>query len=198
MPYRESKLISEKIAFEFAKKLPIVIVNPSSPIGVRDYVPTPTGRTILDFLNGKMFAYVDVGINLIDVEDLAKGFVLAEKKGKVGERYILGNRNIFLKEFFDLIAEETGLPAPRHKVPKPIVRVMGEVFEAVANLTKKEPLASVEQALHLRYNEFADCSKAVKELGLPQNDIRIAIRKAVKYYLDTGRVVPERANLIKR
>ncbi len=196
MPYRESKTISERMALDYAKEMPIVVVTPASPIGPRDYKPTPTGRTILDFLNGKMVAYVDVGLNLIDVEDLAAGFLLADKKGKIGQRYLMGNRNMYLKELFDRLADLTGLPAPRHKVPKLLVRVMGEVNEFISNITKVEPVASVEQALHTRYNEFVDCSRAVRELGLPQNDINIAIYKAVKYYLDTGAVKPERAKMI--
>ena len=195
-PYRESKFLSEKLACEYNSKLKMVIVNPASPIGVRDWVPTPTGRMILDFLNGKMFAYVDAGINLIDVEDLATGFVLAEKKGRQGERYILGNHNTYLKDFFAELSGLTGLPAPKIKMPGAVVRVVAEISEALANLTKKQPIAAVEQALHLRYNEFADCSKAVKELGLPQNDIKIAILKAVKYYLETGAVMPDRAKII--
>lgn len=196
LPYRESKFISERIAFEYSKKMPIVIVNPSSPIGVRDFVPTPTGRMILDFLNGKMFAYVDVGINLIDVEDLAVGFVLAEKKGKIGERYVLGNQNIYLKDFFLELSKISGLPAPKFQIPKPIIRVAGEINEFISNITKKPPLVSIEQALHLNYNEFVDCSKARKELGLAQNDIRIAMRKAIKYYIETGAVEKERMKLI--
>jgi dihydroflavonol-4-reductase len=196
-PYRESKFLSEKLAFEYAAKLPLVIVNPASPIGVRDWVPTATGRIILDFLNGKMFAYVDVGINFIDVEDLATGFVLADKKGRVGERYVLGNYNTYLKDFYATLGEMTGLKPPSIKIPRQVVRVVAEVNEFIStNITKKEPMAAVEQALHLRYNEFADCSKAVKELGLPQNDIRIAMYKAAKFYLDTGAVLPERAKMI--
>jgi dihydroflavonol-4-reductase len=196
-PYRESKHLSEMLAFKYMDSLPIVIVNPCSPIGLRDWVPTPTGRTILDFLNGKMFAYVDVGMNLIDVDDLATGFVNAEKKGRTGERYILGNRNIFLKEIFGELAALTGLKAPTIKIPKAVVRIVAEVNEAIANITKKEPLAAVEQALHTHYNEFVDCSKAVNELGLPQNDIRIAMVKAIRYYIETGAVLPEKVAQIK-
>jgi dihydroflavonol-4-reductase len=190
-PYRESKYLSEMLAWKYKDKLPIVVVNPCSPIGLRDWVPTPTGRTILDFLNGKMFAYVDAGMNLIDVDDLAIGFVGADKKGRIGERYVLGNRNIFLKEMFTELASLTGLKAPTVKMPKAVVRVVAEVSEFIADkITRKEPLAAVEQALHLRYEEFVDCSKAVKELGLPQNDIRIAMLKAIKYYIKTGAVLP--------
>jgi len=198
-PYRHSKVLSERIAFAFARErgMNLTIVNPASPIGVRDWVPTPTGRTILDFLNGKMPAYVEVGINLIDVEDLAKGFLLAEKKGRMGERYILGNYNTPLAGLFRMIAEVTGLKPPAIKIPRGVVRLMAEIFEPIANLTKKPPLAAIEQALHLKFNEFVDCAKARKELGLPQNDIRIAVRKAVKYYLDEGLVLPERARLIQ-
>jgi len=196
-PYRESKWRSELIALEWAEKLPIVIVNPASPIGPRDWVPTPTGRTVLDFLNGKMFAYVDVGMNLIDVDDMAQGFVAAEKKGRAGERYILGAHNLLLKQFLDKVAELTGLPAPKVKMPKPVVRLVAEINERIADITKREPLVAIEQARHLSYNEFVDCKKAVAELGLPQNDIRIAIEKAVGYYLETGAVDPGRAKLIE-
>lgn len=198
-PYRHSKVLSERLAFEFARKgMNLTIVNPASPIGVRDWVPTPTGRTILDFLNGRMPAYAEVGINLIDVEDLAQGFVLAEKKGRPGERYILGNYNMTLANFFGLIAEETGLPAPKIRLPAGLIRIMAAISEPIANRTKRPPLVAIEQALHLNYNEFVDCAKARKELGLPQNDIRIAIRKAVNYYLEEGLVRPERAGRIKR
>jgi dihydroflavonol-4-reductase len=193
-PYRESKYLSEMLAWKYKDRLPIVVVNPCSPIGLRDWVPTPTGRTILDFLNGKMFAYVDAGMNLIDVDDLAIGFVMADKRGRIGERYVLGNRNMFLKEMFTELSALTGLPAPTVKMPKGVVRVVAEISEFIAdNITRKEPLAAVEQALHLRYEEFVDCSKAVKELGLPQNDIRIAMGKAVRYYIETGAVFPEQA-----
>ena len=196
-PYRESKFVSEKLACEYIPKIPLVVVNPASPIGVRDWVPTPTGRMILDYLNGKMFAYVEAGINLIDVEDLATGFVLADKKGGLCERYILGNHNCYLKEFFQTMAQLTGLNPPAIKIPRLLVRVVAEVNEVIADITKNPPLAAVEQALHLGYNEFADCSKAVKELGLSQNDIKIAIKKAVKFYLDTAAVLPERAKMIE-
>jgi dihydroflavonol-4-reductase len=195
-PYRESKVLSERIAFEYAKKLPIIIVNPASPMGAGDWIPTPTGRVILDFLNGKMVAYVDVGMNVIDVDDLATGYLAAEKKGRVGERYILGNKNLFLKDILEALAQMTGLPAPKTKMPKPVVRIVAEIAERIADLTKKEPLAAVEQALHLNYNEFADCGKAVKELGLPQNDFRIALYKAAKYYMDQRMVDNSRKEII--
>lgn len=199
-PYRHSKVLSERIALEFARErgLNLTIVNPASPIGVRDWMPTPTGRTILDFLNGRMPAYAEVGLNLIDVEDLAVGFVLAEKKGRPGERYILGNYNTTLKNFLDLLAAETGLPAPRFRLPRGLIRLMAEICEPLADWTKRPPLVAVEQALHLNYHEFVDCTKARRELGLPQNDIRIAICKAVNYYLDQGLVRPERARRLKR
>jgi dihydroflavonol-4-reductase len=189
-PYRESKYLSEMLAWEYMDRLPMVILNPCSPIGLRDWVPTPTGRTILDFLNGKMFAYVDVGMNLIDVDDLAIGFVNAEKRGRTGQRYILGNKNIHLKDIFGELAALTGLKAPSVKIPRAVVRVVAEINELIADKIKKSPMAAVEQALHLRYDEFVDCSKAAIELGLPQNDIRIAMLKAIRYYIETGAVIP--------
>ncbi len=195
-PYRESKYRSEMVAHEYKDRLPVVIVNPCGPIGVRDWLPTPTGRSVLDFLNGKMFAYVDAGVNLIDVEDLAKGFVLAEKKGRLGERYILGNVNITIKEFFDILADMTGIKAPSVRIPTPFLKVMGYIMETIADITKVEPLASIEHAYHVDHNEYGDPKKAREELGLPANDIRIAIHKACRYYMDTGAVGPDRLRVI--
>jgi dihydroflavonol-4-reductase len=197
MPYRESKIKSEQVAVEFAKQgLPVVMVNPTAPIGVRDIRPTPTGRTILDFLNGKMVAYVDAGLNFIDVEDVAEAFVAAMHKGRIGERYILGNANLNLKEYFELVAEVTGMDPPRFKMPKLPLRVIAEINEAIANITKKEPVAAVEAAIHTTEDEYVCCDKAVNELGLKQNDIRIPIKKAVQWYLDNGYVDDSRADAV--
>jgi dihydroflavonol-4-reductase len=171
--------------------------NPTAPIGVRDIRPTPTGRTILDFLNGKMIAYVDAGLNFIDVEDVADAFVSAMHQGRPGERYILGNANLNLKEYFELVAEVTGMDPPRFKMPKLPLRVIAEINEAVANITKKEPVAAVEAAIHTTEDEYVNCQKAMDELGLKQNDIRVAIRKAVLWYLDNGYVDEDRARAVR-
>ncbi len=198
MPYRESKIKSEKVAVEFFKEgLPVVIVNPTAPIGVRDIRPTPTGRTILDFLKGKMFAYVDAGLNFIDVEDAAGAFVAAMHRGRPGERYILGNGNINLKNYCELTAEITGMDPPRWRMPKLPLRVIAEINEAVSNLTGKEPVAAVEAAIHTTEDEYVSCEKAVRELGLKQEDIRVAIRKAVMWYLDNSYVDEERARAVR-
>ena len=198
MPYRESKIRSEKVAVEFfGKGLPVVIVNPTAPIGVRDIRPTPTGRTILDFLKGKMFAYVDAGLNFIDVEDVAGAFVTAMHRGRPGERYILGNVNTNLKDYFELIAEITGMDPPRWRMPKTPLRVMAEINEAVSNLTGKEPMAAVEAAIHTTEDEYVSCEKAVRELSLKQEDIRVAIRKAVMWYLDNSYVDEETTRAVR-
>ena len=199
MPYRESKIKSERVAMEFFDQgLPVVMVNPTAPIGVRDIRPTPTGRTILDFLKGKMIAYVDAGLNFIDVEDAAQAFVSAMHRGRPGERYILGNANLNLKDYFGLVAEVTGMDPPRFKMPKSLLRVVAEVNESIANLTKQEPIAPVEAAIHTTEDEYVTCQKAVDELGLLQNDIRIPIKKAVLWYLDNGYMDEQRAEAVRR
>lgn len=198
MPYRQSKIRGERVAVEFAREgLPVVMVNPTAPIGVRDIRPTPTGRTILDFLLGKMVAYVDAGLNFIDVEDVADAFVSAMHRGRVGERYILGNANLNLKEYFDLVGECTGMKSPTAKMPKPLLGVISSVNEAIANVIKKEPMAAIEAYHHTLHDEYVSSEKAVKELGLKQEDIRIPIRKGVLWYLDNGYVDEDRAGAVR-
>ena len=125
-PYKKSKFASELIARSFvAKGLPIVIVNPSTPIGSRDIKPTPTGKMIVDFLNGRMPGYVDTGLNFVDVEDVAIGHWLAAQKGKAGQRYILGNKNMTLKDFLQTVAKVAGQPAPRFKIPYAVAYMAG-------------------------------------------------------------------------
>ena len=116
--YKRSKFLAERVADEWvAKGLPVVIVNPSTPVGEGDLKPTATGKMIVDFLKGKVPGYVDTGLNLVDVRDVAQGHLLAAQKGKVGEKYILGNRNMPLKEIFETLAEISGLPAPNWSSP---------------------------------------------------------------------------------
>ncbi len=116
--YKRSKYAAEQVALEYAAKgLPVVIVNPSFPVGPRDIKPTPTGQTILDFINHRLPAYVDTGMNVVDVEDVAQGHLLAAEKGRIGERYILGGRNMPMREFLGILEKITGIPAPRVRLP---------------------------------------------------------------------------------
>lgn len=186
--YKTSKFIAEREVEGFIKKgLPVVIVNPSTPIGAMDRKPTPTGQIIVDFMNGMIPAYLDTGLNIVDVGDVAAGHLLAADRGRIGQRYILGNRNVTLKEFFDILAGLTGRKAPTAKLPYFPVLVAAHFNEAISKLfTGKRPripLTGVQMAKH--YMHF-DCSKAVSELGLPQSPVEDAIGKAIRWFEANG------------
>jgi len=188
-PYKNSKYSSELVAREFVKQgLPIVIVNPAAPIGSQDIKPTPTGKMTVDLLNGKMPGYVDTGMNFIDVEDVAAGHWLAAEKGKVGERYVLGNKNMTLKEFFDLVARISNRPAPRFKIPYAVAWMAGAASTAMSVLTRKEPAIPLDGVRMAHEPMYYDASKAVRELGLPQNSVENAVRKAVDWFRSHGYV----------
>ena len=183
-PYKQSKREAELIARELAEKgHPIVIVNPSTPVGPRDIKPTPTGQMIVNFLNGKMPGYLNTGLNLIDVRDCAKGHLLAAEKGQPGERYILGNRNITLKEIFEIVASYSGRKPPRFRVPYPIALAYACASTFVADhITHRPPVAPVVGVKLAGHFMYFDASKAVSELGLPQNPIENALKDAVAWY----------------
>ena len=186
--YKKSKYQAEQVALEFARGgLPVVIVNPSTPVGPRDIKPTPTGKIILDFMNREMPAYIDTGLNLIDVKDCARGHILAELKGIPGDRYILGNQNMTLLEILTTLEKITGLKAPRIKMPFWVALSAGWACEMVANhLTGKPPsipLAGVKMA---KYFMYFDSSKAVNKLGLAQNPVENALRKSVDWFKENN------------
>lgn len=188
-PYKKSKYLAELAARNFAQKgLLVVIVNPSTPVGSHDIKPTPTGKLILDFLNRKMPAYLDTGLNLIDVQDVAEGHLLAAEKGKIGERYILGNKNMMLKEILDLLSKITGLTAPRIKIPYWIAYGAGWFSTMAAGLTGKPPEIPLDGVRMARELMFYESSKAVRELGLAQNSIEAALTKAVAFFRENGYV----------
>lgn len=181
--YKKSKFLAERAAGKFIPRgLPLVIVNPSTPIGPLDIKPTPTGKIIVDFLNHKMPAYLNTGLNIIAVEDCARGHLLAGEKGRIGEKYILGNANLTLRDIFGLLEEITGLAAPRVRLPYTPILLAAYVNEAIAKITGKEPLiplAGVQMAAKFM---FFDSSKAVKELGLPQSSVKDALSRAVEWF----------------
>jgi dihydroflavonol-4-reductase len=185
--YKKSKFLAEQVAESFvAQGLPLVIVNPSTPVGPRDIKPTPTGKIIVDFLNRKMPAYLDTGLNLIDVQDCAKGHILAASHGRIGEKYILGNENLTLKDIFTLLEEISGLPAPRVKLPYTPILLAAYINEGISKLTRREPLiplAGVQMAGKLM---FFDSTKAIQELGLPQHPVKKALESAVLWFRDEG------------
>jgi dihydroflavonol-4-reductase len=186
--YKRTKYEAEQVALEFAKNgLPVVIVNPSTPIGPRDIKPTPTGKIIQDFLNGKMPAYLDTGLNLIHVQDCARGHLLAESKGRLGERYILGNRNMSLHEILEALATITGLQAPSVKMPYGVAYAAGWVSEFIANwITHRPPAVPLDGVKMAKYFMYFDASKAVRELGLPQRPVEEALKEAVEWMRARG------------
>jgi len=188
--YKRSKFLAEQVALRYAREgLPVVIVNPSTPVGIGDLKPTPTGKLIVDFLNSKMPAYVDTGLNLVDVEDVARGHVLAADKGQVGEKYILGHENLTLQQILALLAELSGRPAPRFKVPYALALGVAYADAALARLIPgREPFAPPVGVKLSKKKMFFDPSKAVRELGLPQTPVREALRKAVQWFEENGYV----------
>jgi dihydroflavonol-4-reductase len=192
-PYKRSKWEAEQVALQFAKKgLPIVIVNPSAPVGPRDVKPTPTGQVIVDFLNRAMPAYLDTGLNYVHVRDVAIGHILAAEKGRAGERYILGNRdgNWTLKESFEILEKVTGLPAPRMRVPYAVAFAAACVDEAISRMTHKPPKAPLAGVRMAKYKMFFSPEKAIRELGLPQTPPRQALADAVQWFRQNGYVKP--------
>jgi dihydroflavonol-4-reductase len=188
--YKKSKYWSEQEAVKAAASgQEVVIVNPSTPVGPMDIKPTPTGGDIiLRFLRRKMPAYVDTGLNLIDVRDVAWGHLLALHKGKSGERYILGNQNLTLKQILDYLAQITNLPAPNRTIPPWIpygVAWFDEKILARLGKTPSIPVDGVRMAQHAMYY---DASKAVRELGIPQTPVYIALKDAVEWFISHGYV----------
>ena len=160
--YKRSKFLAEAEVMAAARAgLPVVIVNPSTPVGSRDVKPTPTGRMIVDFLNGRMPAYVETGLNLIDVEDVAAGHLLAMEKGRVGQRYILGHRNLTLKEILEILAKLSGRPAPTVRLPHAVALGVAAVSTVAAQVTRRPPLVSWESVRMSKKKMFFDSSKAI-------------------------------------
>lgn len=186
--YKRSKFLAEQEVLKWARQgFPVVVVNPSAPVGPWDARPTPTGQIIVDFLNRRMPAYLETGLNLVHVRDVAQGHLLAEEKGHLGEKYILGNENLSLSQIFRLLADLTGLPAPRVRLPYWPILALAYANEFWASyLTGKPPrlpLAGVQMAKKFMY---FDSSKAVRELGLPQTPVRQALADAVLWYKEHG------------
>ncbi len=187
--YIRSKYLGEVEAKKFCDKgLPLVIVNPAGVIGVRDIKPTPSGQVILDVLNKKMPMYMDGGMNFVDVEDVARGHILAAQKGKIGERYILGNENLSLKDFFILIGEVSGVKPPRLKVPYSAAIAMAYLYQFGSKITRKPPAITPPGVRLASKYTYYDVSKAVNELGFSQTPIKTTVEKAVNWFKENGYV----------
>lgn len=187
--YKRSKFLAEREVLAAARTgFHAVIVNPSTPVGSRDIKPTPTGQLIVDFLNRRMPAYVETGLNLVDVEDVAAGHLLAMEKGRVGERYILGHQNLSLREILEILSEVSGLPAPKVRLPMPVALGLAAVSTGLSRFTAKPPRIPWEAVRMAGKKMYFDSSKAVRELGLPQHPVREALRKAVVWFRENGYV----------
>lgn len=192
--YKRSKFEAERCALHAAQSgQPVVIVNPTTPVGPGDWKPTPTGKIIVDFLNGRMPGYVDTGLNFVPVEDCAEGHRLAAERGRVGERYILGGRNLTLKQMLDLLASTSGRPAPRWKFPYGLAYVAGCVDAGVSRLLGREPQIPLEGVRMARHKMFVDSSKAERELGFAPGPIEAALQRAVAWYESNGYFAAGRA-----
>jgi dihydroflavonol-4-reductase len=197
--YKRSKFEAEQCAMRAAEAgLPVVIVNPTTPVGPGDWKPTPTGKIIVDLLNGRMPGYVDTGLNFVPVEDCAAGHLLAAECGRVGERYILGGRNLTLKEMLDKLAAISGRRAPRWKVPHALAYVAGCVDMAVSAALGREPRIPLEGVRMARHKMFVDASKATRELGFTPGPIEEALERAVRWYETNGYVAARGAHMVAR
>jgi dihydroflavonol-4-reductase len=193
-PYKRSKFMAEQIVLEAGRHgANVVVVNPTTPIGEGDLKPTPTGRIIVDFLKRKFPAYVDTGLNLADVKEVARGHLLAMEKAKPGERYILGGENLTLKQILDKLAALTGLPAPTTKVPHALAlgfAALDQFFTGI--VMRKEPRATIDAVRMGRKKMFASSAKAERELGYRSVPVIDALERAVRWFQKHGYVEPAR------
>src|SRR4051812_30559778 len=188
--YKRSKFLAEQIALEAGRSgMHVVTVNPTTPVGEQDVKPTPTGRIVLDFLKRKFPAYVETGLNLVDVRDCARGHVAALEKGKSGERYILGGENLTLKQILDKLAAITGLSSPRLKLPYIFAFATGIIDETInGRMLNREPRATVDAVRMGKKMMFATSAKAERELGWKIVPVDDALRRAVGWFRDNGYV----------
>lgn len=185
--YKKSKYDAQEIALDYARRgLDVVIVNPSTPVGPGDIKPTPTGKIIVDYMNGKIPAYVETGMNLVAVEDVAEGHLLAAEKGRTGEKYILGNRNMSLREMLETLARIAGRNAPNMKVPLWLAYIAAVIDTTASRVVGKEPGIPVESVLMARKWMYFSVKKAITELELPQSPVDDALERAVTWFEDNG------------
>jgi len=189
--YKRSKVAAEILALQMARGegLPVVIVNPSTPIGPRDVRPTPTGRIIVEAASGRMPAFVDTGLNLVHVDDVARGHLLALQRGRVGERYILGGENVTLKQMLEMIASLTGRAAPRVRLPRYVVYPIAWAAETVARFTGREPFATLDGLRMAKHRMYFTSAKAQSELGYSARPVIEALQDAIAWFRQM-RMVP--------
>ncbi len=187
--YKRSKFLAEQVALAQAREgYPVIIVNPTAPIGDRDVKPTPTGKIVVDFLKRQMPAYVDTGLNLIDVRDTARGHLLAAEKGRAGERYILGGENLTLQRIFERLSRLSGLPAPTIRIPYAVAFTAGVFSTAWANVSGREPRAPLDGVRMARKKMFVTTEKARRELGFEAGPVDAALQRAIDWFRSNGYV----------
>jgi len=188
--YKRSKFMAEQLALEAGRSgMQVVTVNPTTPVGEQDVKPTPTGRIVVDFLKRKFPAYVETGLNLVDVRECARGHLMAFEKGRTGDRYILGGENLTLKQILDKLGQITGLPSPKIKLPYFFAFATGVIDEAITGrLLKREPRATVDTVRMGKKKMFASSAKAERELGWKVIPVDDALRRAVEWFRSNGYV----------
>ncbi len=185
--YKRSKFQAERVALEAAASgFPVVIVNPTAPVGDHDFKPTPTGKIVVDYLHHNMPAYLDTGLNLVDVRDVAEGHILACEKGRGGERYILGSQNLTLQQIFEKLERISGVKAPTLQIPYAVAYAAGVVTTAWANLTGVEPRAPLDAVKMAKKKMFVTQEKAVTELGFRPGPAEGALQRAVDWFRANG------------
>jgi dihydroflavonol-4-reductase len=191
--YKRSKWTAEQEVLQAAKNgMPAVVAMPTTPVGSWDWKPTPTGKIIVDFLNGKMPGYVETGLNFVGVEDCAAGHLLVAEKGRIGERYLLGGDNLTLKQVLDLLARFTGLPPTRLKIPHAVALGVAYAETAFSRLIGREPQIPVEGVKIAQHRMFVDCSRAARELGFQAEPVAAAFEGAVRWYEKNGYISERR------
>ena len=197
--YKRSKWMAEREVLDAAKSgLPVIVAMPTTPVGPWDWKPTPTGKIVLDFLNGKMPGYVATGLNFVGVEECAAGHLLIAEKGKVGERYLLGGENLTLKGMLDLLAKITGLRAPMLKIPHGLALGVAYANTVFSRLVGREPGIPIEGVKIARHMMFVDCSRAQRELGFKAGPVSAALERAVRWYEANGYIAKSRAKRMAR
>ena len=197
--YKRSKWMAEREALNAAKSgLPVIVAMPTTPVGPWDWKPTPTGKIILDFLNGKMPGYVETGLNFVGVEECAAGHLLVAEKGKVGERYLLGGENLTLKGMLDLLSKITGLRAPMLKIPHGLALGVAYANTVFSRLIGREPGIPIEGVKIARHMMFVDSSRAQRELGFQAGPVTAALERAVRWYEANGYIAKARAKRMAR
>jgi dihydroflavonol-4-reductase len=186
--YKRSKFLAERVALEFARDgFPVIIVNPTAPVGDHDVKPTPTGKIVVDFLNGGMPAFIDTGLNIVDVRDTAEGHLLACERGRPGERYILGSENLTLAQILEKLARITGRKAPTTKLPYAIAYCAGACSTAWAGVTGKPPRVPLDAVRMAKKKMWVTHRKAAQELGFQPGPAEQALARAVQWFQSAHR-----------